>query len=386
MDASVERVPLDEVRDLIAPGQELPFPVLDDDGRLLLNAGLFITSERQFALLLERGAWVERLVVDSQREAMARLAETKPARAVREPTLFDRWERTLWDLDALLRSTAKGASSQAEWLVMVDEFMTTVDRDADVAIFTSVRQEDRRYALYPLTHALHAAVLCLLCARQARWDLDRQRSLVGAALSMNVAMMDLQARMAEQDDRPSKAQMEVIRAHPERGVSILRATGVQDPVWLNAVADHHERADGGGYPKGSLTVSDEARVLRMADVYMAKITPRANRTPLPAMAASRQLFQQEPGCALVLSFLKAIGLHPPGSLVQLKSGEVAVVTRRAAGPAPKVRTLSDKSGQPTVNSVTLDSANAEHAILGPCSNMAAFPRVPPERVYGLMLA
>jgi HD-GYP domain-containing protein (c-di-GMP phosphodiesterase class II) len=381
-----ERVPIGEVADLIQVGVPLPFRVLDAHERLLLNEGQHISTDRLLNTLIERGAWVERHLVQEHRaRAAAGGGQGKPGSLTRLFTLFDRWDRAQWDLDALLRGTLRKEATAAQWRAMVTELLALLDKDGDVALFSAVRQEDRRFALYPLAHALHSAVLAALTVRQAGWPDDRQRSVVGAALSMNVAMFELQAHMAEQDTPPTQRQLDVIRAHPVQGVQMMQAVGVDDHDWLRAMAEHHERADGSGYPHGRTEVNDEARVLRMADVYMAKITPRAKRPPLAPQVASRQLFQQEAGSPLAMAMIKAIGVHPPGSLVQLKSGEVAVVKRRAAsGPSPVVFTLSDRKGQPSTVSHTLDSAEATHAISGPCAEPARFPRVPPERVYGLV--
>ncbi|MFO1325835.1 MAG: HD domain-containing phosphohydrolase [Rubrivivax sp.] len=381
-----QRMPIGEVADLIRVGEPLPFRVLDALERLLLNEGQVIASERQMEVLKERGAWVERSLVMEQRERLSRAPGAGRSGVARVVTLFDRWERQLWELDALLRRTLKGQHQADEWAAEVDAVRALVDRDADVALFMAVRQDDRRFALYPQAHALHAAVVVLLAARALGWAPERQRSLVGAALSMNVAMLELQAAMAEQDEPPTQRQLDVIRAHPEAGVRLLQAVGIDDAAWLQAVTEHHERADGSGYPGGRVQVGDEARLLRMADVYMAKITPRAKRPPLAPQLASRQLFQAESGSPLAMSMIKAIGIHPPGALVQLKSGEVAVVKRRGTGPAPRVCTLSDARGHPSVQSRELDSAEPAHAIAGPAADTAAYARVPGERVYGLLLA
>lgn len=380
-----DRIPIGEAQDLIRVGVPLPFAVYDEQQRLLLNQRQTISSERQWSLLLERGAWVDRELLEQLRTQQAQRTEPTEDHARRAPNLFDRWERALWDLDALLRGTAKGKVAADDWRAEVESFIALVDREPDVALYMAVRQEDRRFALYALAHSLHSAVLCLLCARQAGWPASRQHGVVGAALSMNVAMLELQAQMAEQSTPPTQRQLQLIRAHPVQGMQLLRAAGVTDTTWLQAVAEHHERADGTGYPDGALQVSEEARLLRMADVYMAKITPRANRPALPPQQAAGQLFKQEPGSPLVLALIKAMGIHPPGALVMLKSGEVAVVTRRHPTlPAPQVCTLSDTAGQPSVNSKRLDSADAQHAITGPCLQVQAYPRVLPERAYGVL--
>jgi hypothetical protein len=380
-----ERLPIGEVTDLIRVGEPLPFKVLDALERLLLNEGQVIGSDNQMAMLIERGAWVDRKLVAERRSAAAAAAAVARQPVTRVATLFDRWDRALWTLDGLLRHTAKGQPTAAEWPALLDELLALVDRDTDIALFLAVRQDDTRFALYPVAHALHSAVLVLLAARQLGWPSERQRSATAAALSMNLATVELQALMAEQDTPPTQRQLDQIRAHPAQGERQLRAAGIDDPVWLQAVADHHERADGSGYPGGRTDIGDEARLLRMADVYMAKITARAKRVPLAPLVATRQLFQQEPGSPLAMALIKAIGVHPPGCLVLLKSGEVAVVKRRgAAGPAPQVCTLSDGKGRPSVKSQSLDSADPAFAITGPCVDAGPFARVLPERVYGLV--
>lgn len=379
-----DRVPIAQVADLLQVGHAVPFRVLDEHGRLLLNEGQMIGSARLFDLLVERGAWVERWLVKAVRERLQPQGRV-PGTVQRRATLFDRWDHAIWDLDAVLRRTLSGAPSAAEWGVRIDELLALTDRDADIALFLAVRQQDRRFALYPLSHALRSALLALLTVRQAGWDAARQRTVVGAALSMNVAMIELQAQMAEQGTPPTAAQLAVIRAHPQRGAQLLQAAGVADAAWLQAVEQHHEHADGRGYPGGLTDVADEARVLRMADVYMAKITPRASRPPLAPLLASRQLFQQEAGAPLATALIKALGVHPPGALVQLKSGEVAVVKRRAGvGGGLQVCTLSDRHGKPSVNAQVFDAADPAHAVTGPCADPAPFARVLPERVYGLV--
>lgn len=384
--AQDQRVPIEEVRDLIELGVALPFKVLDAQERLLLNEGQVIASERQMEALQERGAWAERALVQALRARLKpESAASGPASAKRVSTLFDRWERQIWDLDALLRRTLKGQNVASEWKGEVDNVIALLDRDTDIALFMAVRQDDRRFALYPQAHALHTAVVALLAARHLGWTPVVQRSLAGAALSMNVSMLELQATLAEQSDPPTPREMERIRDHPDAAVRLLRAAGIADALWLQSVAEHHERPDGSGYPLGATQVADTSRLLRIVDVYMAKITPRAKRPPLAPLVASRQLFQQEGGSPLAMALVKGIGVHPPGALVQLKSGEIAVVKRRGSGTAPRVCTLSDAKGQPNVGSREVDTAEPAHAIAGPAPDTSRFTRVPGERVYGMIL-
>lgn len=389
MNAVPERVPLNEVRDLIALGQPLPFRVLDEHARLLLGKGQQVVSENQLAMLLERGAWVEReqvVAVRRLREA-AGSSITGKVPSTRKLTLFDRWEKQVWDFDALQRRIGKFHDLRVDLETEADDVIALVDRDPDVALFNAVRRDDRRFALYALTHSLHVAALGILTGRMLGWDAARVQTLTRAALTMNVSTIELQATLAEQDTPPSTRQRELIRSHPQRSVQLLRDSGIDDAEWLATVEDHHEQSDGGGYPRGVKEASDLARVLRAADIYMANISPRAQRPALAPQVAVRQLFQQEQGSPVATAMLRAIGIFPPGDVVQLRSGEIAVVTRRAAkGPAPLVASVSNSRGVPVLDTLKRNTAEPEYAIVGPAtpSQLMALPRLLPERFYGLI--
>ena len=389
MTAVPERVPLNDVRDLIALGQPLPFRVLDAQARLLLGKGQPVVSENQLAMLLERGAWVEReqvVAVRRLREAAgASIAGKVPS--ARKLTLFDRWEKQVWEFDALQRRIGKFHDLRVELEAEADEVVALVDRDPDVALFNAVRRDDRRFALYALTHSLHVAALCILTGRMLGWDAARVQTVTRAALTMNVSTIELQATLAEQDTPPSTRQRELIRSHPQRSAQMLRDSGIADAEWLSTVEDHHEQSDGGGYPRGIKEASDLARVLRAADIYMANISPRAQRPALAPQVAVRQLFQQEQGSPIATAMLRAIGIFPPGDVVQLRNGEIAVVTRRAAkGPAPLAASVSNANGIPVLETLKRNTAEPEFAIVGPAtpSQLIALPRLLPERFYGLI--
>jgi hypothetical protein len=205
-----------------------------------------------------------------------------------------------------------------------------------------------------------------------------------AALTMNIATLELQGRLAVQGVPPTQSQQAQIKAHPERGVELLRAAGVDDEEWLRIVAEHHERLGGGGYPARIVEPAVEAQLLRHVDVFMAKISPRTIRMPMPTQGAARQLFQEDNGGPLSAAIVKEVGIYPPGELVTLKSGEHAVVVRRTANAkSPMAASITDRSGMPVVNTVVRDTARAEFAIVGTATDKGLVQRLPPERLYGL---
>jgi hypothetical protein len=345
-------------------------------------------GETQLQMLIARGAWVQRSVAQALR-AQRNSRNTPVPSSRRDLMLFDHWERLIWDLDATLRLVLAGKPTVDELIRLADRVQALVRRDPDVALFMMVRQHEPRFALYALQHALHTATVLLMVGHQLGWDERNRRLSVLGALTMNVSMLELQAQMAQQAEPPSTRQRKAIQEHPDASVKLLRAAGVTDAQWLQTVREHHERPQGDGYPQGLKQICESAHALRVADVFTAKISARAHRAPMPIQQAAKQLFQEERGSPLAAGLIKALGLYPPGELVELRNGEVAVVTRRGANATtPRVASVTNATGRPVIATVERDTARPEFAITGALGSAMAeklqLPRIPPERVYGLI--
>ncbi len=404
--ADTERIALDSVRDLIVIGAPLPFAVLDASGTLLLNQGQTVGSERQFEMLVDRGAWCERLKVEEVRLQRSGGAAAGKFIGQRHLTLFDQWEQLTADLETQNRTLGRGTGHADLILPLVPQLIDLVQRDGDVAIYLCIRQDLKRTRAYAAAHPVHCAVVCALAAQNLGWPADRVHSLVGAAMTMNASFIDLQNLLAEDPEPPTKKQREQIHAHPHGAAKLLREAGLVDAEWLQTVEDHHERGDGQGYPRGAgdvpatttttapitITISDSATLLRLVDVYVAKVSPRRARAALTPQVSAQQLFQQHGKSAreapLAISVIRTLGgPHPPGALVQLKSGEVGVVARRPkTGTHPIVATLSNALGEPSTGSQQRDSADPQFAISSALLNPTRFQRILPERVYGMLMA
>ncbi len=218
---------------------------------------------------------------------------------------------------------------------------------------------------YSTTHALLCAGLCQLVAAYADLADDVHRRLTLVALTMNLGMTQLHDQLARQATQPSALQRQLIREHPLHSATVLRGLGVTDPVWLRWVEEHHERSDGTGYPTGHRTDEAASRLLKLADSFVACISPREGRGSLPSRDLARQLylgFGETPDAWGAL-FLKAIGFFPPGSYVRLANGECGVVVRRGEkANAPKVMALTGRLGTPLGEPVLRNTAEAACAV------------------------
>lgn len=331
-------------------GEPLPFNVREESGGLLLACGQVVRSDVQLELLLERGMFADV-------EEIKALAAGRKVDAI-APSIFARWKRVTWALELLLKAVSVEAGFLAACDELTDELMALVAQDADIAVYQSVRQESHQLRNYGLMHAIHVAVLVLLLSQRLGWAPARVRSVVQAALTMNLSIIELQGSYAVYG-RLTAEQRDGLRRHPDDAAAKLRAAGVSDEDWLQAVAQHHERADGQGYPLGlpASAIGEPAQLLRMADVFMAKLSRRESRPPMDAKEAERQAYAESAGSPMAAVLVKEIGVFPPGEMVSLANGEKGVVIRRGATlQTPLVATLTDKKGVPTVNTVKRDTS------------------------------
>jgi hypothetical protein len=384
MNGAGGRVRLAEVSDLISPGRPLPFRVLDGLGRLLLSAGHVVHDARQLASLLERGACVEYEEVAAVRKARAQ-GGSGVTHSVRKKSWFEKFDAQVLALDTLLRALGRDPGLGAQLEGFAEEHLALTERHLDAALFLAVRQDDRRASQYSVTHALHTATVLVLTARQLAWSQELTLRAVRAALTMNCAMTELQSRLSEQRDPPTRKQLEQVRGHPQASAQLLRDSGVSESDWLALVEDHHERNGGGGYPRGLAQVDEATHALRAADVFAAKITPRVLHPALPPQVAARQLFQEEQGARVGSALIKAVGIYPPGDLVRLANGDAAIVVHRAVpGRAVQVASLVAANGKPLAGAPKRDTAQAEFAITGALADRQGLPRVVPEAVFGVL--
>jgi len=360
----------------IKVGAPLPFNVRDEHGHLLLAAAQVIRSERQLEALLARGIHAD--VEEIKALAAGRKVEPQP------PTLFARWGRCYWGLDSLAREPLPPEDFRAACSELGEGLQSLVEQQPDVALYLMLRQESHHLRMYGLTHAVYTAALAWLLARRLQWSAAQQHTLLMAALTMNLACLELQGRFAIYG-RLTGEQRDELRAHPDAAVARLRAAGIADETWLRAVLEHHEHADGLGYPRGLREVCEAAQLLRLADVFLAKISRRESRPALDLREAERQAYAEYPSSPMVAALIREFGPLPPGEVVALANGERGVVIRRGATPqTPLVATLTDRRGMPCQASLKRDTSQPEFAFKALEPDRQLVARLPPERVYGLL--
>jgi HD-GYP domain-containing protein (c-di-GMP phosphodiesterase class II) len=369
-------------RHLVQFGVPSPLEVRDAEGHLLLAKGAVVENDEQLAALLAHGAMVES---DEAKAVLAAQNGGRPEPEARPTSVFGLWDQLRWRLERIVKGLAEDPKNFAARIDELAQHLALLtEKDADVGIFLAVRQDTRKLSIYGLSHAIYTGMICFLMSQRMGWSRERCLTLVKAALTMNMSVFELQGRLAAQGVPMLAEQRVVLHEHPLESARMLREAGITDEEWLTAVEQHHEWSDGKGYPRGLTEMSEMARALKYADIFLAKISPKAIRKPLHAQEAARELFKTDAGGAMAMAIIKEFGIYPPGELVKLKTGELAVVIRRTASAStPIAASITDKTGVPVLNVVRRDTSRPEHAITGFVADKSLLDRVPPERLYGL---
>ena len=308
--------------DQVPLGKPLPCNVYDRDGTLVLKAGEIVNSNRQLEELRDKGLFIPK------RDK----TDTPPPTVKESPfALLDPLPAQVERLYGYM-SVEPGFPGRVTGLAKIIQKACEIDHEACIAwIFLA---SDMRYVI---GHPIHAAILCELVASQLAWPVEERLVLLNAALTMNIGQLLLQNKLQRQAQSLDPAQRVEVNQHCDQSVELLKKCEVTDPIWLDAVLQHHERLDGSGYPS-ALTgeaITRAARLLAVADIYAALVTEHAHRRACAANAALKELYLlrgKQLDSVMTETLMKVVGVFPPGCYVRLANGEIAVVTR--AGPAP----------------------------------------------------
>ena len=347
----------------IQVGQPLPFSVYDKDGRLLLRKGIVISFGQQIERLLANGLY-----------ASAGTSEpNRPTKKEEPPPVFDEigsLTLRLKNTFASFLGTSPADDAGERVIFLAREIHAACARDAESAI-AAVHLDFHNP--YLLSHHVHTAVLCSLLGRRLGMPDAELVPIMCAALTYDIGLVDM-PHLEKQMEPLNAEQTEAVRRHPLKSVELLKHARIGDEVWMSAVLNHHERVDGSGYPKGlsGNSVPIGARILGMLDSYTAMIKGRPFRDANVPVKAIKEIFNERntqfdpEACA---ALVKELGMYPPGAIVRLVNGEIAVVKARSAKiNEPQIFSVYDTSGMPFMSPRQRDSKSDEYAVKAPVSH------------------
>ncbi len=260
---------------------------------------------------------------------------------------FKKSEDTLRELMSHVKSGAMPNIERAE--AVVEDIVESMISNPDAMMWVA-RMRDRNVST--LGHAIKVSLYMVAIGRHMGFPKNELHQLGMIGLLADVGKTKLPKAVLQKPGMLTAQEYTVVKEHVRLGLDALQKQKPLAPEVLEGIAQHHERLDGSGYPKGlkDSEIGIYGRMAAIADTFSALITPRVYANPISPHEALLNLFEwagssfHEP---LVEQFVQAVGVFPVGSMVELSTHEIAIVLAhnkvRRLEPRVLVLTWPDKT-------------------------------------------
>jgi HD-GYP domain-containing protein (c-di-GMP phosphodiesterase class II) len=240
----------------------------------------------------------------------------------------------------------------------VDNIVDSMISNPDAVMFISrLRDED----INTYHHGVKVSLYLIALGRHLGIPKAQLAELGLIGMLADVGKTKLPRALLAKPSALSPAEFEIVKDHVDLGLASLEGSGGLTPAVMQGIAQHHERLDGSGYPKG--LTGDQlgvyGRMTAIADSFAAMITPRPYANASSAQEALLNLYEWGGtlfSAPMIEQFVQAIGVFPVGSLVELSNGEVAAVVahNRVRRLEPKVLVLTGPDKSPLATPIERD--------------------------------
>ena len=211
-----------------------------------------------------------------------------------------------------------------------------------------------------LSRAVGISVLMTIFGRFLQLPQDRIMILGMLGLLQDVGKLKLPTELAARGPT-SEAETELYRTHVSHSVRILSETPGLSPELPGLASLHHERFDGSGYPRGLRgdAIAIAGLIAGIVDTFDTLTAPKPwgeSMSPSNALSVIYKGRGKEFHPALVEQFIQCMGVYPVGSVVELNSGEIAIVIAQnlVRRMAPRIMIVKDTRGLKMVPYKMLD--------------------------------
>ncbi len=205
-------------------------------------------------------------------------------------------------------------------------------------------------------HCVKVAILSLMIGLHLQLDRSLLTTLGLAALLHDIGKVRVPQDILTKAEVLTVEEREIVKRHTLHGSHLLRSLSGHTRLARVVAFEHHVNFNLSGYPR--IVAKDTphllTRIVQLAEVFDAVTSSRRpyRRPMLPhegmklVLDAAGTLFDP----ALVRAFVRVMGLYPVGSVVELDSGELAVVVRPSdhdmARPSIRIVTNMDREPVP----------------------------------------
>lgn len=294
---------------------------------------------------------IESISLASQYEdtSVKALAENKEswqgkdsAGLLESPTLV---YQALFDMVNRAHGAAAAQNSiDLENAMAVSEFMLQFIKNQFSDIMQHIVYPD--YHDYTIGHSVRVAALAVYTGIQFGWDNKYLLDVGRAALLHDIGKSKISGDILYKHGPLSPEERLLIEQHCRTGAEILLAHEDSTPLDLAAAWGHHHRHDGKGYPQQHdfVPLHPVTGILHICDVFEALTAVRPYKEAMVPKDAFAIMLRDKGSFhpALLASFIRIVGLYPPGTIVTLSDRRTATVTQSGSElDRPTVRVIRE---------------------------------------------
>ena len=178
-------------------------------------------------------------------------------------------------------------------------------------------------------HVLNVMVLSLLLGRELKLPAEVLHVLGEGALMHDIGKLRVPDAVLRNPHR-NRHEQEFYRLHTVYGREMAQELGGVVPAVHEIIQSHHETVDGKGYPAGlsGQSIPLLARIVGITNRYDNLCNPLVRTEAVTPAEALAHMFRDEASRwdrTILQRFIRMMGVYPPGSLVQLSNGNIALV-------------------------------------------------------------
>ncbi len=178
-------------------------------------------------------------------------------------------------------------------------------------------------------HPVNVMVLSLLLGKAQELTPLALAEVGLAALLHDVGKVHLPPRLWVRSPDMSALDVLQYEKHVAESIALGQRMGLPDPV-LQAIAQHHEMANGHGFPRGLKggAIGTGGRIVALVNHYDRLCNPAHGAQAFTPHDALSVIFAQHKARfdpEVLRAFIRMMGVYPPGSIVQLVNSQYAMV-------------------------------------------------------------
>lgn len=240
--------------------------------------------------------------------------------------------------NSILKDVQLGSHiSQADTETTINSFSDNLTDSSDALMWMlQIRDKDNLTA----QHSVSVCVISMMMGRALNLHPEQVKELGVAALMHDVGKTKVPSVLLDPKLKYNQKAFLAMAKHTRYGEQVLTQQGHFSPEVACVALHHHERWDGKGYP-GRLAGEDiplYARLVSVAEAYDTMTSPKSYRASISAGEALKKIYdargtQFDPN--MVELFIECMGVYPPGTLLEMRNGEVGIVL--SVNPADKLQ-------------------------------------------------